>query len=154
MTDTNTSHNCSCPCGETTFQVNAAPKVRFFCHCSICQKLYNKAFADVTVLSWSHVQLPEQHNIKFDKYRSFPAIDRGTCGSCDKPVMASAGSGDKRIAFISAANYSESVILPPAKMHIFYDRRKEAVLDDLPKHSGYLRSQFAAMRLMSKNMSA
>lgn len=141
---------CSCPCGQTSFGVTAAPHMRFFCHCTICQKLYKKAFADVTLLQWEHVNLADENAISFDKYRSFPAINRGTCRECSAPVMAYAGSGDKRLAFIAADNFEHKDVLPEPQLHIFYDTRAAAVDDELPKYNGYIRSQLAVMKLMRK----
>lgn len=139
---------CSCPCGHSTFEVSAAPTVRFFCHCTICQKLYKRAFADVTLLQWEHITLADENAIGFNKYRSFPAINRGNCKECEAPVMAYAGSGDKRLAFIAAQNYTQEDFLPEPKLHIFYDTCAKPVDDELPKYKGYIRSQLAVMRLM------
>lgn len=141
---------CSCPCGQSSFGVTAAPSMRFFCHCKICQKLYKKAFADVTLLQWEHVNLADENAIIFGKYRSFPAINRGICRECNTPVMAYAGSGKSRLAFIAADNYENKSVLPEPQLHIFYDSRAEAVDDALPKHKGYIRSQLAVMKLMGK----
>ncbi len=145
-----TEQTCSCPCGQTSFQITAAPSTRFFCHCTICQKLYKKAFADVTLLAWEYVNLADENAIRFDKYRSFPAINRGTCRACNAPVMAYAGSGASRLAFIAADNYENKNVLPDPQLHIFYDTCAEAVDDELPKHKGYIRSQLAVMKLMRK----
>ncbi|MFT4823471.1 MAG: hypothetical protein ACI9DH_001163 [Halioglobus sp.] len=148
MAYSTTTQTCSCPCGESTFEVLKRPAVRFFCHCGICQKLYKLPVADVTILSQSDIILPMDHNIRFEKYRSIVGIDRGTCRDCYKPVVALAGSGDKGLAFIAAANYANTDVLPAPKIHIFYDRCVNEIVDDLPKYKGYIRSQFAVLRLM------
>ena len=153
MADSMTTQTCSCPCGKAKFQVLKSPVVRFFCHCSICQKLYKQPFADVTTLSQGDIILPPDHGIRFDKYRSVVGIDRGTCIECSKPVIALAGSGAKGLAFIAAANYSNADVLPSPKIRIFYDRRVEEIADHLPKYKGYLRSQFAVLRLMRSSSS-
>ncbi len=149
MTDPNVIQKCSCPCGASTFKVVAPPALRFYCHCSICQKLYQQPFADATVLKLSDVILPEAHEIQFKKYRKIVGIERGTCSQCCKPVMAIAGSGAKGLAFIAAQNYADERMLPPVKMHIFYGSRCAEVEDELPKYRGYLRSQFAVLRSLS-----
>ncbi|MEP5569328.1 MAG: GFA family protein [Halioglobus sp.] len=149
MSDEKTTQTCSCPCGASSFEVNAPPILRFYCHCKICQKLYQQPFADATVLKLSDVVLPESNNIEFNKYKKIAAIERGTCSQCHKPVIAIAGSGDKGLAFVAAQNFSDKGILPDAKMHVFYGSRAADVSDDLPKYKGYLRSQFAVIRSMS-----
>ena len=146
----NHTQTCSCPCGHSSFEISAAPRMRFFCHCTICQTLYKKAFADVTLLPWEHVQLAEQNTLDFGKYRSFPAINRGTCEECKAPVMAYAGNGKSRLAFIAAANYSNQDVLPDPQLHIFYHSAAQPVDDELPKYKGYIRSQLAVMKLMRK----
>jgi len=110
--------------------------------------LYKKAYADVTVLSQEDVVLPRDHGIHFKKYRSIVGIDRGTCPECSQPVIALAGKGAKGLAFVAAANYSGESMLPSPKIHIFYDHCVSEIADDLPKYRGYLRSQFAVMRLL------
>lgn len=149
MSDNNMTQTCSCPCGASSFEITAAPILRFYCHCKICQRLYQQPFADATVLRLSDVVLPESNDIEFNKYRKVAAIERGTCSQCHKPVIAIAGSGAKGLAFVAAQNYSNKQILPDAKMHIFYGSRAAEVTDDLPKYKGYLRSQFAVIRSMS-----
>lgn len=104
------------------------------------------------MLQASAVTIPVTSNISFQKYRRFLAIERGTCEKCEKPVIAMAGSGEKGMAFIAADNYSNKDVLPESLMHIFYDRRSADVDDQLPKHSGYIRSQLAAFRAMKDRM--
>jgi len=99
------------------------------------------------------VNLADENTINFEKYRSFPAINRGTCRECGAPVMAYAGSGDKRLAFISADNFENKAVLPEPQLHIFYDTCAQAVDDELPKHKGYIRSQLAVIKLL-RNQSA
>lgn len=151
MVDSTMTQTCSCSCGKSKFQVLKSPSLRFYCHCSICQRLYKQPFADVTTMSQSDIILPPDHGIHFEKYRSIIGIDRGTCVECNKPVIALAGSGDKGLAFIAAANYSNVDVLPDPKIHIFYDRRAAEVFDDLPKYKGYIRSQFAVIRLLNRS---
>jgi len=151
MVDSAITQNCSCPCGKSKFQVLNRPSLRFFCHCSICQRLYKQPFADVTTLNQNDIILPPDHGIQFKKYRSIVGIDRGTCVECSKPVIALAGSGTKGLAFIAAGNYSNMEVLPDPKLHVFYDRRVADVADDLPKYKGYIRSQFAVIRQLNRS---
>lgn len=149
MSDSNIRQTCSCPCGASSFEITAPPVLRFFCHCKICQKLYQQPFADATVLRLSDVVLPDSHNIKFNKYRKIVGIDRGLCSQCNKPVLAIAGSGSKGLAFVAAQNFSNKDVLPEPAMHIFYASRTADIADELPKYKGYLRSQIAVLRSLS-----
>jgi hypothetical protein len=144
--------SCACPCGKSTFQISARPFARFYCHCTICQSLYKHPFADATMLWARDVALPDGHNILFKKYRSPPAISRGTCGSCGSPVVAFSGFGASRLAFVAARNYSNPSVLPESAIHIFYHRRASEAADNLPKYSGYLRSEAAVMSLIVRGI--
>ena len=132
---------CECPCGSTKFYLKKLPFVRFYCHCEICQKLYNSAYNDVVVIKSKNVVL-KQNGVQFKKYRKPPALDRGICEQCKKPVAGFfRGIPGLRLAFINADNILDKSSLPRPLGHIFYHRKKEYVEDELPKFSGYWRSQ-------------
>ena len=139
--------SCQCPCGTNQFSAVGEPIVRFFCHCTICQDKYQAPFADVTLFKLPAVRLPEQATT-YVKYKRFAAIDRGICDACHKPVMAKMGSGDKGYAFISTQNFVDPSALPPSIMHVFYGTRTADIDDDLPKHSSWLSSQWAFLKLL------
>ena len=140
-------HACQCPCGTNQFSAQGEPIVRFFCHCTICQDKYQAPFADVTLFKLPAVALPEQATT-YGKYKRFVAIDRGICDACHKPVMAKMGEGDKGYAFISTQNFVDPSALPPSVMHVFYGTRAADIDDDLPKHSSWLSSQWAFLKLL------
>ena len=140
-------HSCQCPCGTNKFSAVGEPIVRFFCHCTICQDKYQAPFADVTLFKLPSVRLPGQATT-YGKYKRFAAIDRGICDACHKPVMAKMGSGDKGYAFISTQNFVDPSALPPSIMHVFYGTRAADIEDDLPKHSSWLSSQWAFLKLL------
>ena len=48
----------ACLCGGSRFTVAGTPIGRFFCHCTICQKVYGKPFAGVTYFWARSVTLP------------------------------------------------------------------------------------------------
>ena len=43
------NQDCACLCGASRFAVDGDPIGRFLCHCTICQRVYRKPFADVTL---------------------------------------------------------------------------------------------------------
>ena len=95
---------CECPCGKTKFYLKKPPFVRFYCHCEICQKLYNSAYNDVVVIKSKNVVL-KQNGVQFNKYRRPPALDRGICEQCKKPVVGFLrGIPGLGLAFINADN--------------------------------------------------
>ena len=144
---TNQTFNCSC--GKSTLGITSRPFARFVCHCTICQSVYGAPFADITLLWAKNVSLPDAHNIQFKKYRSPPALSRGTCASCGLPLVGFLAVAPLvRLAFIPTQNYPESYVLPQVSMHIFYHSRIADVNNYLPKYSGYLRSQLAVTKLI------
>ena len=135
---------CSCPCGETLFSVTGSPAIRFKCHCTICQAVYKKPYADVVAVKVSQVIKPLSPKIGFKKYRVPPALQRGTCPSCDNPVVAFLPVAPFfGLAFAPAVNFPEELKLPTVSMHTFYHRRVADIEDDLPKIQGYWSSQLA-----------
>ncbi len=142
-----TGHACACPCGETRFGIRARPFARFYCHCLICQKIYGKPFADVSVL-WARdlIQAPPEQ-VKTARYRRPPALDRSTCASCGRPVHGTLGLWPMpAFAFVPSVNidaHLDANVLPAPASHIFYHRRVADIDDALPKYSGYWRSQIA-----------
>ena len=141
-----------CPCGISHFEILTKPFARFICHCRLCQAYTGRAFSDVTVLKASQVSLAQDNRVVFRKYRPPPNISRGSCTGCGKPVIEFGWLG-AHLAFVPTPNISDPEILPPPRMHIFYHRRLADALDDLPKYSGYFRSQLAVLRLVVRGLS-
>ena len=144
------TYNCQCPCGATRLTVQGKPISRFICHCTICQEKYEAPFADVTLFKLSAVESPANDAIVFGKYKRFGAVERGFCASCDKPILARTGSGQKDFAFIGTRNYLQPEQLPPAEMHVFYGTRVADVDDDLPKYSNGISSRYAFIKRLLK----
>ena len=136
------THQCSCPCGASKFTVDKTPFVRFYCHCEICQKLYNKPYADVAVVKTKYVHLDDSL-VNYNKYRMPPALHRGTCKQCDMPVAGFLkGYPGLSLAFITGDNFNDKSALPSPLGHVFYHRKQQSVDDTLPAYEGYWSSQF------------
>jgi len=136
-----THHACQCPCGKTAFTVRATPFLRFYCHCLICQELYKQPYVDVTVVK-SQAVLLNSSGVTFKKYRLPPALQRGTCNHCHKPVAGFlTGVPGLKLAFITGDNFIDKTNLPDSVGHIFYHRKANPVDDALPKISGYWKSE-------------
>jgi len=139
-------YQCQCPCGQTHFSVLKAPKLRLYCHCEICQRVYQQPYSDFTVLPLSHVELP-MDDIRFKKLRPPPHLQRGFCQHCDQPVAGifTLMPGLK-FAFIPSANYRVEKGLPESSGHLFYHRRRVPCDDNITKHHGYWRSEWAVTK--------
>ncbi len=121
--------------------------LRFLCHCRICQSVYGKPYADIVAVRSTQVEKPLAPSIRFGKHRAPPAVSRGVCTACNAPVVGFLplvpGFG---LAFVPAANFPQSALLPAPQLHTFYHRRVADVADALPKVSGYWHSQWAVTR--------
>jgi hypothetical protein len=144
------SHTCSCSCGASKVQVAATPLLRFICHCTICQAVFKRPYADVMVYWAGDVSLQENHAIQFKKYRLPPAVNRGLCSACDSPMLGILRLAPfVRLAFVATSNYPEQAILPEPDVHIFYHSRVADIENAVPKYNGYWRSQMAIASLIT-----
>ncbi len=134
--------DCSCPCGASQFAVNGDAIGRFFCHCTICQKVYGKPFADVTYFWAESVTLSANQSVEFRRHRPPPAMRRGTCAKCGNPVVSLLGfPRSLALAFVPSQNFPRPAELPAPHRHIFYDRRVADIADSIPKLEGYWASE-------------
>ncbi len=147
------NQTCACRCGESRFTVSGTPLARFYCHCTICQSLYQKPYVDVTAMWAGAVLLPNHHHIGFKKYRSPPALSRGLCPSCNAPMVGFMSLLPRvGVAFIASHNFADTTVLPKPTRHIFYHRRVGEVADTIPKISGYWPSELAVVKLVIGSM--
>jgi hypothetical protein len=152
MQTTSHGYDCACPCGETKFRAHSRPFARFYCHCLICQKLYAKPFADVSVVWARSIEPASASVVRTARHRRPPALDRSVCAVCGQPAYGMFMLGPLRtLAFVPSANFGSASGLPAPVAHIFYHRRTADIDDALPKYSGYWRSEFAVCALLSKN---
>jgi len=134
--------DCSCPCGASRFAVDGNPIGRFFCHCTICQKIYRQPFADVTYFRSRAVALAADQPVAFRRYRAPPALRRGICARCDNPVLGFLTMvPGVTVAFVPSQNFPRRTELPAPDRHIFYHRRVADIADTVPKLSGYWPSE-------------
>ena len=133
--------NCACLCGASRFTVRGDPIGRFYCHCTICQKVYGKPFADATFFWARSITLPEKHDIEFRRYRPPPALNRGTCPHCRNPAVAFMAAGPLKVGFVPSQNFENAAELPAPARRIFYERRVADTSDSIPKISGYWSSE-------------
>lgn len=141
--------NAACECGTSSFKVEGVSIGRFKCHCTICQSLYKKPFADVVMLWSSSIELPVEQPFTFRKYRLPPALKRATCNVCGLPVVGFLRLAPfARLAFVQADNFADQNVLPPPSFHIFYHSRLKDVEDNLPKISNYWASEIAVTKMV------
>lgn len=124
--------------------------MRFICHCTICQAVFKRPYADVMVYWAGDIALQQAHAIAFKKYRLPPAVNRGLCSTCDAPMVGMLRLAPfVRLAFVATSNYPEQAVLPDPAVHIFYHSRVADIDSAVPKHHGYWRSQLAIASLLA-----
>ena len=144
---------CKCPCEAVELRLRKPPVTRFYCHCTICQKVYRKPYADVTVHWAWNVEIPDKSLIRFKKYRPFPALQRGTCLKCEHPVAGFLTLFPfVRLAFVPTHMYGEVSSIPSPAGHIFSHRAVAPIDDALPSYSGYVKSELAVMKFFMAGM--
>lgn len=135
-----------CECGENKFEITGEPIFRAICHCEICQEFNDAPFADITLYRTKDVDLPEQNTVEFKAYTSPPMAQRGKCKTCDKPTIEFLKIPvAPALTIVPTKNLSNTESLPEPTFHVFYHRRIQDSEDNLPKYSGYMKSQLAFM---------
>lgn len=153
MNQINPGQHCHCECGKTEFTITGKPLMRMFCHCTICQEFNDANFADVTIFLSKDIEFDQTQHVDFKKYKSPPAVDRGKCGSCHKPIIEFLNLPlFPSLTIIPSQNIEAGSNLPDACAHIFYHRRVQEINDNLPKYSGYVSSQILMTRKLLSGM--
>jgi hypothetical protein len=126
------------------------PALRFFCHCTICQRVYQAPFADVTAQWSARVTVAEGgEHLSFARHAWWPAsVRRGRCARCERPVLGHLQFPPSGVAFVPTRVWSAPQRMPEPVGHIFYHSRTEEVDDDRPKVSGLMASEWAVTSWM------
>ena len=144
---------CYCACKKTSFTLMNKPLMRVFCHCTICQAFNDAPFSDVTIFLSKDVTFDRDQDVNFKKYKSPPAANRGTCGTCHKPLIEFLDLPlFSSLAIIPSQNIEPSPYLPDACAHVFYHSRIRDIHDSLPKYSGLIRSQMLLTKKLVSGM--
>jgi hypothetical protein len=136
--------NCQCSCGKARFNVHGRPVLRGFCHCTICQAFNQAPYADITLFHATDVAMPSAEFVEYKVYRLPPAVQRGKCIACGRPVVEFMRIFPMpKLIIVPSSNILDPEFVPKPSLHIFYDRRLAEIDDDLPKFNGYWKSQLA-----------
>ncbi|KZY32240.1 MULTISPECIES: GFA family protein [unclassified Oleiphilus] len=153
MTSQSFHQSASCSCTTSKITVRAQPFSRFKCHCTICQEIYNKPYAEFVVVNAKNVELNKSDQLLFAKYRRPPALTRGICQNCQSPLVGFLRLAPfLKLAFIPIDRFEDPGALPAAQGHIFYHSRSEEIDDNLPKFSGYWKSELAVSQSVLKGL--
>lgn len=136
----------SCACGQSKFTLSHLPTQRLRCHCTICQSVYDGPYSDFLLVNAKTVEIDPTAKISYSQHKKPPALDRGLCTSCEKPVIGTMSlMPGVKLAFIPAYTLRKTKNLPEPSRHIWYQSRRADIDDDLPKHEGILRSNLACL---------
>ncbi|UTW47808.1 GFA family protein [Bacterioplanoides sp. SCSIO 12839] len=141
----NVKLNSSCSCGQCRVDVGQKPIARFYCHCSICQKIYQSNCADVAVVTSKNVQVLSESAIEFKKHKHLFALQRGTCKTCGDPVVATLFG---LLSFLPVRNFVSAEQLPMSQARIFCCNKDK----ELPCTDGYFKSQLLVTSLIIKGL--
>lgn len=139
----------TCECGYVSFEISGSPLFRLFCHCTICQEFNDAPFADIVVYKPSQISELQEERVKFNRLKPPPNVQRGKCTKCDKPIIEQfAALVFPSLTIVPASVHQDTSSLPDSAVHIFYDKRLSDSDDSLPKHSGFISSQFAFCKFL------
>lgn len=143
----------SCDCGNSQVAVTGKPLMRFICHCKICQAVYQAPYADILVFKSKQLITPLAASVSFAAYRRPPAISRGICSDCKRPVVAKlALTPFSGLSFIPASNFSAPETLAQPRLQTFYHRCISDPDIECPTVRGYWRSQLALITALAKSL--
>lgn len=135
-----------CECELCKIELSRLPTQRMFCHCTICQQVYGRPFADVMMTDASTIRMPSEHSIIFNKHKKSLAVDRGTCAECNRPVLGILQLlPSMKIALVPSYTLGQMAEDIAPSMHIYYRSRLEDIEDSRPKFEGALRSTIACL---------
>lgn len=143
----------ACPCTATRFSAERGPLFRFYCHCSLCRRFNQAAFADVCVFRAADIQQPRAEQLSFERLRPPPNVARGRCVSCAAPAIELFEAPLlPHLVMVPAGSCQDRQQLPDAAMHCFYESRTQDIDDGLPKKQGYWPSQSAFAALLMRSL--
>jgi hypothetical protein len=148
----------ACDCGTCVVEAKQPPKVRFNCHCTLCQAFTGDAYSDMMVVPASRAVVKNEDWINYKKYKKFrfppPNLSRGRCRKCGKPFIETWGFGRNHVLlFVRAARFERPELLPALEAHMFYEHRVRDIDDGIPKHEGYFASEWAMAKMIVHAMS-
>lgn len=139
-----TSFTCSCTCGRTQFEISGEPRLRMLCHCTICQRFNQAAYADVLVFKTKQVNAPDLSTVEFKTYKAPPNVQRGICLHCQQPAIEVFDMPlFPKLTMVPAGMFAADAQLPSPVAHMFYEHRQQDATDGLPKRTGFLSSQMS-----------
>ncbi|CAD0187223.1 hypothetical protein RUESEDTHA_04135 [Ruegeria sp. THAF57] len=140
-----------CTCGEVRFDLHEKPLFRAICHCSICQQFNDAPYGDIVVVPSRAVDLNSEDGVSYQSLKAPPILQRGRCATCGAPSIERLNMPlFPRLTLVPVSRITDPAALPDPSFHIFYECRQSDAADDLPKRSGYLRSQMTFASVLIK----
>jgi hypothetical protein len=140
---------CQCGCGHVNFEIQGSAKLRMLCHCSICQKFNQSTHADVLVFKSNQIVTPDNKFVAFKTFKAPPNVQRGTCIKCDQPAIEVFSFPlMPKLTMVPADMFVDDSKLPNPRAHMFYENRVNDFEDSLPKHNGFLKSQYCFFKYL------
>ncbi len=112
------------------------PALRFRCHCTRCQSVYQAPYADALVLRRGQVRLEDPEQVDWMRTMRPSPLVRGLCASCREPVLAH---------FFAAFSIIPTRLMPkdqvpPVGHDVYYRTRIAGMQDTVPRHDTMIAS--------------
>lgn len=114
--------------------VSAAPRVRFRCHCTKCQSVYQASFGEGVVLRRGQARPIDPDRIKWIRTIRGAPLSRGLCRACGDPVIAHLYG----VFVVIPARTAPALEQPPVDCDVCNGTRVADQDDDAPKYHGLL----------------
>lgn len=137
----------SCACGHARLTIRSEPGFRMLCHCTLCQRFNQAPHADVLIFRARDVEIIDADAIEFTTYKPPPNVQRGRCANCGAAAVETFHMPLlPKLTMVPRAMLPADADLPEPAGHFFYETRVADAEDALPRHEGFLPSQWAFLR--------
>lgn len=115
-------------------EISVAPRMRFRCHCTKCQAVYQDAYSDALVFRRGQVRPVDPDRVKWIRTMRPSPLIRGLCKSCEQPVLAHLYGA---LSIVPTATVS-GIEPPPVSRDLYYRTRVADIEDGIPKYESAL----------------
>lgn len=125
----------SCLCGKVRYEVHAAPKAMYTCHCGMCRKASGSAFAtNLFVARTSFVVVSGRSLLK--GFPSSPGEKRHFCMECGSPIYSQSDLRPDLVSVRCGSLDDDPGMVSSEHLHVGSKAPWFTILDDVRQFEG------------------
>ncbi len=125
----------SCLCGSIRFEVEKFAPNTGHCHCSMCRKFHDAAFATIAEATRENFRWLEGESL-LRHYKADNGTTRGFCGTCGSSLTFASPLADPDLVEIALGCFDDEVpVKPDAHIYVDSGARWARPDDNLPQFS-------------------